>query len=173
MITFTSLAQIPTNYYDDAEGLSGDELKSALHTIIKTGHVRFPYTSGSTDVWDILRDIDEDPNNSSNVILVYTGRSQSKTANGTAADDWNREHIWAKSHGFPDAGDYAYTDVHHLKPCDASVNSSRGTKDFDVGGSQHVEATECYTDGDSWENHVIFPNMFTIPIINCSSVGCF
>jgi len=41
--------------------------------------------------------------------------------------------------------------VHNLKPCDRSVNSSRGTKDFDFGGSQHNEANDCNTDTDSWE----------------------
>jgi hypothetical protein len=59
--------------------------------------------------------------------------------------------VWPKSHGFPDQDDIAYTDVHNLKPCDRSVNSSRGTKDFDNGGSQHAEATECFNDSDSWE----------------------
>ena len=57
----------------------------------------------------------------------------------------------AKSHGFPDEDDNAYTDVHNLKPYDRSVNSSRGTKDYDFGGSQHSEATDCLTDSDSWE----------------------
>ena len=40
---------------------------------------------------------------------------------------------------------------HHLRPCDISVNSSRGTKDFDNGGEQHHEATECYYTSTSWE----------------------
>tara|TARA_A100001234_G_scaffold170953_1_gene152336 strand:+ start:3 stop:866 length:864 start_codon:yes stop_codon:yes gene_type:complete len=98
------------------------------------------------------------------MILVYTGRSQDKgyrdgtgnysqyeNGNGTQNNSWNREHVWPKSHGFPDEDDNAYTDVHNLKPSDRSVNSSRGTKDYDYGGSQHSEATECLTDSDSWE----------------------
>ena len=28
----------------------------------------------------------------------------------------------------------AYSDAHNLKPCDASINTARGTKDFDNGG---------------------------------------
>ena len=43
------------------------------------------------------------------------------------------------------------TDLHHMKPEDASVNSDRGNKDFDNGGVQHPEATGCYYDSDSWE----------------------
>jgi endonuclease I len=154
---------IPQGYYDQANNLSSDELKEALHQII-SNHVIFPYTSNSTDTWDILQQSDQDPNENNNMILVYTGRSQEKgyrdgsgnysqyeNGNGTQSNSWNREHIWPKSHGFPDEDDNAYTDVHNLKPCDRSVNSSRGTKDFDFGGNQHSEASDCLTDSDSWE----------------------
>tara|TARA_B100001109_G_scaffold47531_1_gene38358 strand:- start:50 stop:1180 length:1131 start_codon:yes stop_codon:yes gene_type:complete len=154
---------IPQGYYDQANNLSSDELKEALHQII-SNHVVFPYTSNSTDTWDILQESDQDPNENNNMILVYTGRSQEKgyrdgsgnysqyeNGNGNQNNSWNREHIWPKSHGFPDDNDNAYTDVHNLKPCDRSVNSSRGTKDFDFGGNQHSEASDCLTDSDSWE----------------------
>ena len=148
-------AQIPAGYYDPAQDLSGSELKSELHNII-SDHIKYPYTSSSTDVWDILKETDEDPNNSDNVILLYTGRSQAKTENSgesstTGSNRWNREHVWSKSHGFPDEIDTAYTDIHHLRPADESVNSSRSNLDFDNGGTTHVEATECSYDSDSWE----------------------
>ena len=149
------LGQIPDGYYDAAAGLSGSALKSALHAII-SDHTRYPYTSTSTDVWDILKDTDEDPENSENVILIYTGRSQLKNLNSGETSDtesnlWNREHLWSKSHGFPNETDTAYTDIHHLRPADESVNSTRNTLDFDNGGAQHPEATECFYDSDSWE----------------------
>jgi len=42
IIFFSSLsAQIPDGYYEDAEGLDGEDLKSALHDIIDE-HVEFP-----------------------------------------------------------------------------------------------------------------------------------
>ena len=157
-------SNIPQDYYQEANGKSSDELKEALHQII-SNHVVFPYTSSSTtDTWDILELSDQDPDNHDNMILIYTGRSQDKgyrdgsgnysqyeNGNGTQNNSWNREHVWPKSHGFPDEDDNAYSDVHNLKPCDRSVNSSRGTKDYDFGGSQHSEATDCLTDSDSWE----------------------
>ena len=156
-------SNIPTSYYQQANGLSGEGLKEALYQII-SNHIVYPYTSSSTDTWDILQQSDQDPLNHNNMILVYTGRSQDKgyrdgsgnysqyeNGNGTQSNSWNREHVWPKSHGFPDEDDNAYTDVHNLKPCDRSVNSSRGTKDFDFGGSQHNEAIDCLTDNDSWE----------------------
>ena len=156
-------ANIPQDYYQEANGKSSEQLKEALHQII-SNHTVFPYTSSSTDTWDILQLSDQDPENHDNMILVYTGRSQDKgyrdgsgnysqyeNGNGTQNNSWNREHVWPKSHGFPDEDDNAYTDVHNLKPSDRSVNSSRGTKDYDYGGSQHSEALDCLTDSDSWE----------------------
>ncbi|WP_071461392.1 endonuclease [Bacillus massilinigeriensis] len=134
------------SYYDPAKGKTGDALKTALHNIIDD-HTALSYSA----VWDALRATDEDPNNRSNVILLYTGRSQGKYTNGSGVDNWNREHVWAKSHGDFGTTMGAGTDLHHLRPTDASVNSSRSNLDFDEGGKQHSEATGNYYDSDSWE----------------------
>ena len=137
----------PAGYYDNATGLVGDELKEALHNIIDN-HTEYSYD----DLRDfILENTDEDPNNPNNIILLYTGRSQNKNTFGGGADDWNREHVWAKSHGDFGNSPPCGTDAHHIRPTDASVNSARGNKDFDNGGQQHPEATGCYYDDDSWE----------------------
>jgi endonuclease I len=139
--------QIPDGYYDDAEGLTGEELKAALHNIIDD-HVEFSYN----DLRDfLLRETDEDPENSNNIILFYSGRSQDKNTFGGNPDDWNREHVWAKSHGDFGTTPPAGTDCHHMKPTDASVNSTRGNLDFDMGGNPIAEAPGCYYDGDSFE----------------------
>jgi len=140
---FSQLNEIPDGYYDAASGLSGSELKTVLHGIIDN-HIEKSYS----ECWDILRESDEDPNNSSNFILIYTGRSLPKSS---SYPDWNREHVWAKSHGNFGTSPPAGTDAHHLRPCDVSVNSARGNKDFDEGGTQHEEATECYTTSTTWE----------------------
>ena len=134
------------NYYDGTAGLSGNALKSKLHTIIDD-HTELSYSQ----VWDALRHTDEDPSNSNNVIEIYTGRSISKYNNGGYVDQWNREHVWAKSHGDFGTSRGAGTDLHHLRPSDVSVNSSRSNLDFDNGGSYHHEATECRLDHDSFE----------------------
>jgi endonuclease I len=145
-ISLSVTGQIPPGYYDSANGLTGEALKTALHNIIKN-HTEYPYSQ--TD--ELLMETDEDPDNSDNVILLYKGTSQAKSTFGGNPDDWNREHVWAKSHG--DFGDVppCGTDLHHMKPEDASVNADRGNKDFDNGGVQHPEATGCYWDDDSWE----------------------
>jgi endonuclease I len=87
-------AQPPEGYYNSATGLSGEDLKAALHEIIK-GHTTIEYFN----VTDALKVLDEDPDNSSNVILIYKRTSIAKTAFGTGSDDWNREHLWPVSHG--------------------------------------------------------------------------
>ncbi|MBE6051401.1 MAG: ribonuclease [Clostridium sp.] len=134
------------NYYKNAMNKKGDELKAALHNIIK-GHKKLSYSA----VWDGIKDTDEDPKNPNNVILLYTGRSQAKSAKGSGVNDWNREHVWAKSHGNFGTAAGPGTDLHHLRATDASVNSCRGHLDFDNGGVPHSEATGCKYDSDSWE----------------------
>ncbi|MCA1320278.1 endonuclease [Bacillus tianshenii] len=133
-------------YYKDAEGKTGSALKAALHNIIDD-HQTLSYDA----LWAALRVTDEDPANPNNVILLYTGRSQSKASNGGGANDWNREHVWAKSHGDFGTSRGPGTDLHHLRPTDASVNSSRSNLDFDNGGREHAEALGNYYDSDSWE----------------------
>lgn len=143
-LSFLSFSQIPTGYYDSAEGLTGEDLKAALHNIIDD-HIEFSYDA----VRYILDETDTDPNNSNNLILLYKGNSINNDWDGGST--WNREHVWAKSHGDFGNNAPAGTDLHHLRPTDPSVNSSRGNKDFDNGGTQHDEATECYYTDHSWE----------------------
>ncbi len=78
--------------------------------------------------------------NENNVILIYTGKSVPKSSNGTGRDDWNREHVWAKSHGDFGTRLGAGTDLHHIKPADVTVNSSRNNKNFDDSDAPHHEA---------------------------------
>ncbi|MCD6557172.1 MAG: endonuclease [Bacteroidales bacterium] len=122
-------AQIPTGYYDGTSGKTGEELKMALNTIIK-GHTKFSYTSSATDVWDILKVTDRDPNNSNNVILIYTGRSVNAAQEYNNGKGWTREHVWAKSRGDFGTAQGPGTDVHNLRPCDVSINSTRNNRWF-------------------------------------------
>lgn len=133
-------------YYSSADGLTGEALKQELHNIIDD-HTELTYSY----VWEALRNTDEDPNNSSNVLLLYTGDSISKDENGGYVDEWNREHVWAKSHGDFGTSRGPGTDLHHLRPTDVSVNSARGNLDFDNGGSPFEEAPDTYSDDNSWE----------------------
>ena len=136
----------PGSYYDGTAGLTGSQLEARLHQIISNNRVL-----SYDQVWDGIKDVDEDPRNTNNVVLLYKGTSSPKSNNGGGVDNWNREHVWAKSHG--DFGTTAGpgTDLHHLRPTDVTVNSARGNLDFDDGGSESTEAPGNYSDGDSWE----------------------
>ncbi|MFI9586083.1 endonuclease I family protein [Streptomyces sp. NPDC052236] len=135
-----------STYYANAIGKTGTSLKSSLHTITSR-QTKISYDA----VWNALKVTDQDPNNSNNVILLYGGTSRSKTLNGGNTGNWNREHVWAQSHGSFGTSAGPGTDLHHLRPEDVQVNSIRGNKDFDNGGSAVSGATGSYTDSNSFE----------------------
>ncbi|MGW4946183.1 endonuclease [Actinoplanes sp. NPDC004185] len=134
-------------YYAAAAGKSGESLKNALHGIISSGVTTLSYDA----VWNALKATDQDPANSANVILLYSGTSRSKSLNGGDTGDWNREHVWAKSHGDFGTAAGPGTDLHHLRPEDVRVNAERDNKDFDNGGTAVSDAPGNRTDADSWE----------------------
>lgn len=119
-----------TNYYESAFGLQDDDLKRSLHVLI-SNHTEFSYTSSSTDVWDILKVTDRDTVNPDNVILIYSGRSVNAAQEYNSGSGWSREHVWAKSRGDFGTSPGPGSDVHHLRPCDVSVNSTRNNRNFD------------------------------------------
>ncbi len=145
LFSFGAFAQ-QTGYYNGVEGKQGEELKAQLNDII-SGHTVYSYFFSK----EIFKLSDQDPDNPANVITVYGGFSRPNNEYGTGGDVLNREHVWAKSHGTFDGIVPMDSDVHNLKPADASVNQSRSNKDFDNGGTQHPEATECYFTADTWE----------------------
>ena len=139
------LCQIPAGYYNSAEGQTGSELKNALHLIIDD-HTEFSYTSSSTDVWDMLKETDKDPNNPNNVILLYSGVSVNAAQEYAGGSGWNREHVWAKSRGDFGNSIGPGTDAHHLRPCDVSSNSSRSNRACD-------NCMSCSPVSDTWGNN--------------------
>ncbi len=133
-------AQADPNYYNSVDESSPNALRNTLHAIIDD-HTRIPYTSSSTDTWDVLELAAEDVDNTSQVITVYKNSNNSKVGGGN--NNYNREHSWPKSYGFPDDGssNYPYTDMHHLFIADSSYNSSRSNKPFDICTSGCTEKT--------------------------------
>ncbi len=148
---------VETGYYAEVTGY-GQTLKSSLHQLIRTTHTtRFSYDA----LWTQLPYTDEDPNNPNNIIEIYTGWSVPKSHAGGGTTQWNREHTWSKSHGgFGDSAP-AGTDLHHMRPCDATVNSAKSNRDFDNGGTLYIDAsppsgysgdTGCYSSpSNTWE----------------------
>jgi len=131
-----------------------------------------PYTSGSTDTWDVLKQVDEDPKNTSNVLLIYgyndndgisnTDRTRDKNLQDTGGGDpgkWNREHVFAKSLAIPNLGTEEPgpgTDVHNLRPSDSERNSDRSNRKFTEGsGNSGIVSTNGgWYPGDEWRGDV-------------------
>ena len=127
-ITTFSLNAQSENYYNNAYGLSGSELKEAISSIIDD-HNSISYGA----VWDAHKDLYQDPNNSNNIILFYSQASisnEDQDAIGSPGNYFNREHLWPRSYGVNDTGD-DNSDLHSLVPAYKSVNSTRGNKYFD------------------------------------------
>lgn len=139
-----------TTYYDGIRTRNGATLKQDLSRLIsQSKKLRYK------EVWDALAITDSDPCSEEHVILLYTGRSHpivDRNRGGRNQNDtWNREHVWPKSHGFSSRNMPAYTDIHHLRPTDTTVNSSRGHKDFAEGGLPQGEALSTFQTKETWE----------------------
>ncbi|NYF23736.1 endonuclease [Sporosarcina sp. JAI121] len=145
-VTVTAVDSPADGYYKEAIGKEGQALKEALHEII-SNQKQLDYA----EVWSALQETDKDPANADNVILFYSGESRSKDRNGGNVGDWNREHVWAKSHGNFGTSKGPGTDIHHLRTTDVQVNSLRGNLDFDNGGSAVKGCSGCFKTANSWE----------------------
>ena len=134
-------------YYSGTTGLQGQRLKTKLNSIIK-GHKNYSYDC----VWAALADVDADPNDSSKVIAFYSRRGvdilDRAGCTGSGSQSWNREHVWAKSHGFKKQSQHAHTDFHHLFPSSVSINSDRSDRDFkEIAEKDRIPVTTSECDG--------------------------
>lgn len=105
-------------YYESVRGLKGPALKEGLNKIIKN-HTTYSYSSLSK----IMLETDVDPENSNNIILTYEGSKSKSTS-------YNKEHTWAKFKGSFGTSNGPGTDMHHLRPSDSILNSTRSNYDF-------------------------------------------
>ena len=129
LLSGVAYAQAPPGYYDTVDASTPTNLRATLHAVIED-HTRFPYTSSSTDTWDILEMASEDPGNPANILDVYRNESFPEQGGGNSL--YNREHTWPKSYGFPNdsSSNYPYSDCHQLFLCDDGYNSSRSNKPY-------------------------------------------
>lgn len=124
-------------YYSSVEGLSGSALQSGLRAIISS------YRHRSYDAAKYVLPVsDQDPNNSSKVILVYNRASVNSTWDN--GNTWNREHVWPQSL-LAGASD---SDLHNLKPCNNPINSSRGNSPFAPGSGSYGHVSGGWYPGD-------------------------
>ena len=153
----------PAGYYASAEGLTGPALKSALHDIVD-GHTIVAYDGG--DSFQALRSLDQDPNNSSRVLTVYSGTSEPKFADGGLT--WNREHCWPRGYGISATGTGASadeSDLFNLRACLEGVNQARGDRIYDNASTNHptdpavapAGAPQCLYDANSGQGGLWTP----------------
>ncbi len=137
---------IPAGYYDTVDETNATTLRTTLHAAIDD-HTRIPYTSSATDTWNVLESADQDPLDSGRVLDVYMNESYIK--HGAGNTDYNREHSWPKSYGFPNDGssNYPYTDCHHLFISNDSRNSSRSNKPYGTAGGSGTEYVTVFYNG--------------------------
>ena len=149
IITINAYSQIPNGYYDSAKGKTGEDLKEALYNIIK-GHVEQSYG----DARYILDETDVDPDNSNNVLVIYSNHSVSGVWDSGVT--WNREHVWAKSRGIGDVSNStkgAGSDLHNLRACIPSINSARNNRwlaECDEPYQYDGTNTGSYTSSTDW-----------------------
>ncbi len=151
-ISFFSLAQAPNGYYDEANGLAGAELKTALSSIID-GHTVISYDG----LWTAFKFTDKKPNGKvwdmySDVpggtpAYEYTfGSDQCGNYSGEGSC-YNGEHSFPKS--WFDGGKPMYSDMFHLVPTDGYVNGQRGNFPFGEVGSATWTSTNGSKKGTS------------------------
>lgn len=153
-ISGLAYSQIPSNYYDSANGLSGYTLKTELKNIVSNGHIARTYDqlydgngiSGSNGYVDTHSDINvSSGNNYENDGTILDFYSENPTGsdpyNYTHGNDqcgnqmaegdcYNREHLVPQSSfssAFP-----MQSDIHHVIPSDGRVNNFRGSLPFGI-----------------------------------------
>jgi len=167
--------QIPDYYSGVDFSKSSNEIKDQLHKLI-SDYVWFPFTSASTDVWDVIEFSNQDPDNSDNIRLIYSGESKEieyrdgggssymlkiykefDNGNGTHNNSWNREHVYPISNfKYPiDSDDNVYTDIHNILPVRRQDNSLRGArifghKDKTISKGYGITQTGAFYPGDNF-----------------------
>jgi endonuclease I/chitodextrinase len=148
-------------YYNNVDlTAEGINLKEKLATKTISAHTNLlVYTPG---VWEALKVTDLNPENSSEVLLIYgysssgtTARSRNKNENGGGQGDWNREHTYPKSLGNPALGSTGPgADSHHLRPSDVGYNTQRGNLKFVDGSGNSGSTSGGWYPGDEWKGDV-------------------
>mgnify|MGYP000200423362 CR=1 FL=1 len=168
-ISFISFSQ--EAYYNGFDtSLTGLALKNALTTKITATHTnKLTYTPG---VWNASKITDLNPNNTTQVILIYgwengsdgddtNDKFRDKTLQDTGSGTsfvWNREHVFSKSLAnptFTTDQPGPGTDAHNLRPADRERNSLRSNKKFANGsGNSGVVNSNFWYPGDEWKGDV-------------------
>lgn len=122
--TCMAIGPMPAFYYEDAQGLKDEALKSRLGAIIHCG-VRYKYGSGNKKTWDGFYHTDRDTTNNSVLDMYSLETRYFNTTKPTASVlELDIEHMFPKSWWGGEVNQ-AYCDLFHLVPADYSANRSK------------------------------------------------
>lgn len=136
-------AQAPAGYYNSANGLTGASLKTALSTIISSGH----QDKGYSGLWTGYKttDIDKTYENDGSILDIYSekpsGTDPYKYNPGTnqcgtysvEGNCYNREHIVPQS--LFNESSPMVSDIHFIRATDGKVNGMRSNYPFGKVGT--------------------------------------
>ncbi|HPK83687.1 MAG TPA: endonuclease [Candidatus Syntrophosphaera sp.] len=132
------------NYYDNVINLSGQQLYSALRTLIST-NTNSDYGAAKEFLFQQL------DNHNGYVTCIYTGEEYYVGYNYTGSNNPNTEHTYAQSWFSSNESSRKKADLHHLFPSNSVVNSSRGNYPlFTV--ANHASANVYYND-TPWQSY--------------------
>jgi hypothetical protein len=146
---------IPPGYYSTLEGKSGLALRQAIQDIIANPAIVRVQNYG--DAYNVLKDADQNPENSGQVWMIYDEQPISKIdyqTDNSIIGKWNREHIYCQSrlgipstfipNGTPDGINVwrlttgsndieaSHDDNHHIRAVGGQENSSRNNRNYGV-----------------------------------------
>ncbi|MBO7326831.1 MAG: endonuclease, partial [Clostridia bacterium] len=108
---------------------TGTAFRSELASLITRTQT---HNTTYNELKNVYKTSDADPNKSGNIIWFYTGTSIPYSGTlGSGSGATNREHVWPKNGGkaFPEESE-AGSDAHHLRPTEATLNSTRQDNSF-------------------------------------------
>ena len=132
----TSLSSKAKSYYTSSysystlSAKSASSIKSSLKTLMTNTH----YTKTSyTNLKTYTKYSDAYAGSSSKIVDFYSSETYSGTWD--SGSTWNREHVWCQSLGSFTTSNCG-SDLHHLRPTDPKLNSTRNNLPFgEVSGS--------------------------------------
>ena len=138
------------SYYKNVDfSLQGEGLKESLAITTIAKHTRFlEYYERHR----YLYKADEDPSDSKNVLLIYSGESRDKReyysgSNKYQPQTFNTEHIYPRSF----IENTAEADLHHLRTADTKINAQRRNYPFTSGkGKYKLVSNNSWYPGDEW-----------------------
>lgn len=170
VLTYTvSFSQMPAYYNGIDFTQSSTSIKTQLSALVTSTHVELPYTSTSTDTWDVLKQSDVNLSSTSNVLLTYGWNdtdaivSNDRNRNvdlschtSSCSGLWVREHVFPRSLGNPNLGFAGPgSDCHNLRAIDNDMNNQRSNNQFFSGSSQQASLSSSgFYPGDEWRGDV-------------------